>query len=114
MSLLLYVVILVFKLIADDSVVSSLFKAAGYTYGPLLGLYAFGLMHKKQVVDKWIPYLCLLCPILTYLLNIYSEEIFNGYQFGFEIIILNGCLTYFGLHLISKNHLNLNSQNISR
>lgn len=102
-SFILFLVILLFNLISDESVISSLFKAAGYTYGPLLGLYAFGLFTKKNVKDKLVPIICILTPIISYLINIYSVELFNGYKFNFEILIVNGLLTFFGLFLISKS-----------
>ncbi|MEQ8624822.1 MAG: sodium:solute symporter [Vicingaceae bacterium] len=100
MSIVLFVVILLFSLISDESVISSLFKAAGYTYGPLLGLYAFGLIHKYVVKDNYVPILCFVCPIITYIINYNSVTLLNGYQFGFEIIILNGLLTYICLHFL--------------
>ena len=105
MSIVLYIVILVFSLISDDSVVSSLFKVAGYTYGPLLGLYAFGLLHKIQLKDKWVPFVCLICPVLCYCIQVNSEEWLNGYKFGFELLMLNGLLTYIGLHLLRQKEL---------
>jgi Na+/proline symporter len=108
-SFLLFVVILLFDVINDESVISSLFKAAGYTYGPLLGLYAFGLVLKRSVKDKLVPIICLVSPIVCYLLNIYSKELFNGYQFGFEILILNGTLTFLGLLMISGSNQIKNS-----
>jgi len=101
MSVILFVVILLFDIINNDSVISSLFKAAGYTYGPLLGLYAFGLILKRKVRDNLVPIICLLAPVICYFLNIYSKELFNGYQFGFELLILNGGLTFLGLLAIS-------------
>lgn len=100
-SLLLFVVILIFSGINKGSVISDIFKAAGYTYGPLLGLYAFGLLTKRNVRDKLVPIICLGSPIICYFMNIYSSELFNGYQFGFEILILNGAFTFLGLGLIS-------------
>jgi Na+/proline symporter len=108
-SFVLFIVILLFNLINDESVISSLFKAAGYTYGPLLGLYAFGLILKRQVRDNLVPAICLISPIICYILNVYSKEIFNGYQFGFEILILNGGLTFLGLLLISLSSETQNS-----
>jgi len=108
-SLVLFMVILIFDLINDESVISSLFKAAGYTYGPLLGLYAFGLILKRKVRDNLVPIVCLISPIVCYILNIYSKEIFNGYQFGFEILILNGAFTFIGLLLISMSQQSNNS-----
>lgn len=101
-SVLTFVVILLFKALNDDSVIVSVFKAAGYTYGPLLGLYAFGLFTKKPVRDKWVPLVCILAPVLSYLINIYSEQLLWGYRFGFEILILNGFLTFMGLLALSK------------
>ncbi len=102
-SLALFFVILLFNLINDESVISSLFKAAGFTYGPLLGLYAFGLMTKRKVKDKIVPIICILSPIISFLLNQYSEFWLNGYKFGFEILMVNGFLTFLGLFLISYN-----------
>jgi len=103
MSFVLYLVILIFSVISDESVISSLFKVAGYTYGPLLGLYAFGLLHKIQLKDKWVPIVCLLCPVICYFIQVNSEEWLNGYKFGFELLMLNGFLTYLGLHLLRRN-----------
>ena len=108
-SVVLFVVILIFDVINDESVISSLFKAAGYTYGPLLGLYAFGLILKRKVHDKLVPIVCLISPIICYVLNIFSKELFNDYQFGFEILILNGGLTFLGLYLISLSPKAINT-----
>ncbi len=109
MSVILFVVILLFDVINNDSVISSLFKAAGYTYGPLLGLYAFGLILKRNVKDKLVPIVCLISPVVCYILNVFSVELFNGYQFGFEILILNGGLTFFGLLMIPASNRVKNS-----
>lgn len=106
MSICLFVVILFFKLIDSESVVESLFKAAGYTYGPLLGLYAFGLYTKRELYDKYVPLVCLLSPIITFVFNNYSIQLFNGYVFGFEIILLNGAITAIGLWILSLNFIN--------
>ena len=75
---------------------------AGYTYGPLLGLYAFGLFTRLQVRDRIVPLLAVLSPILSYLLSKFSAELFNGYQFGFELLIVNGALMFVALLLISR------------
>ena len=96
MSVVLFIVILIFNVINDDSVVSDLFKAAGYTYGPLLGLYAFGLFTKWKVKDMYVPIVCILSPFLTYYIADHSFEWFN-YEFGFELLILNGIITFIGL-----------------
>jgi hypothetical protein len=100
------VVILIFDLIFKDvSVIWELFKAAGYTYGPLLGLFAFGLLTKSQIKDKFVWVIALIAPILSYLLNLYSKELLNGYEIGFEILIINGLLTFLGLLMIRKSEL---------
>lgn len=100
-SVLLMVVIIIFRIISDDSVISAIFKVAGYTYGPLLGLFAFGLFTKRKPIEHWIPYIAIASPIICYILSSYSEEWFNGYQFGFELLIINGAIMYFGLLLSS-------------
>lgn len=89
-------------MINDDAVINKLFTVAGYTYGPLLGLYAFGLFSKAPVKDKLVPLICLISPVFCYVLNEYSEVLFNGYKFGFELLILNGMATYAGLVLIRE------------
>ena len=87
----------------SDSVVSLIFKVAAYTYGPLLGLYSFGLFMKtKTVKDKLVPIICVLAPAITFAISSYSADIFGNYQFAEELIILNGGLTFIGLMLISK------------
>lgn len=101
-AFLLLSVVLIFKLINNDAVINNLFTWASYTYGPLLGLYSFGLLTKRKVHDNLVPIICLLSPIICYLLNIFSVQIFNGYQFSFEILFVNGLLTFIGLLLISK------------
>jgi SSS family transporter len=101
-SSLLFFVILVFNAINDSSVINSVFTAAGYTYGPLLGLFSFGLFTKRPLTDKYVPVICVLSPLLSYLININSESLLWGYKFGFEILLLNGLLTFLGLWAISS------------
>lgn len=101
-SIVLLVVIVVFKGLNNDSVIKELFVAAGYTYGPLLGLYSFGLFSKQQVKDKWVPLICLISPIICYIVKDNSVEWLGGYQLGFELLILNGILTFLGLLSIRK------------
>ncbi len=102
MSAVIIVIILIFRAINDDSVIRTVFTVAGYTYGPLLGLFSFGLFSKRKVMDKWIPYICLLSPVICFLLNTYSAVLLNGYKFGFEMLLINGFLTYLGMLLISR------------
>lgn len=95
-SLLLFIVIVLFKYVVDESVIKELFTAAGYTYGPLLGLYTYGLFTKRQVYDPWVPYIAVAAPILSYLLQYFSSN-YWGYQFGFELLLVNGAITLVGL-----------------
>ena len=95
-------VILIFRVINDDRVISAVFTAAGYTYGPLLGLYAFGLFTTWQVKDKWVPMVAILSPIISFLLSQNSEVLLGGYKFGFEILMVNGLITVIGLFLIRR------------
>jgi len=100
-SVILFLVILVFKLINDESVISALFKVAGYTYGPLLGMYAFGLFTKWKIKDQLIISVVVLAPILSYVLQLIAP-IWWGFHFGFELLIVNGALCFFGMMLIRK------------
>ncbi len=101
-AFLLFMIILLYNWINNDAVINSLFKIAGYTYGPLLGMFAFGIMTDRKVNDRWIPLVVLLSPTISYLIDRYSVQWMNGFKFGFFIIGLNGLLTYVGLMLISK------------
>ncbi|ALJ06639.1 sodium:solute symporter [Pseudalgibacter alginicilyticus] len=101
-SLILILVIIAFKyVIKDESVIAKLFVFAGYTYGPLLGLYAFGLFTNWKVNDKLVPIIAILSPILSYIISANSLKWF-GFEFGFFILILNGLLTFSGLILIRR------------
>src|SRR5690606_25751206 len=107
-TVVMFLIILMFRWINDQSVINAVFIIAGYTYGPLLGLYAFGLFTKFSIKDKYVPYLAILSPIISFMFSYNSEAWFNGYQFGFEILILNGLMMFLGLLLIRnnpKNHL---------
>lgn len=95
MSIILLCVILFFNMINDQSVIKSLFTVAGYTYGPLLGMYAFGLFTKIKVNDKWVPLVAILSPVFCFVIQLY-------FSFGFELLILNGLITFVGLSIISK------------
>jgi len=103
-SILLILVMLAFKYaIADKSVINKLFQFAGYTYGPLLGLYAFGLFTKWNVKDKLVPIIAIAAPILSYIISI-NSLVWFGFEFGFFILILNGSLTFLGLVLLRRKH----------
>jgi len=117
-SVLLLFTILIFREIGNRAVIDQLFRAAGYTYGPLLGLYAFGIFTKRKLRDTLVPVICLAAPGLTYLFYYYSAEIFQwicqvagwnydqtlkGYSIGYELLILNGMITFIGLLMISSS-----------
>ena len=89
------IAVLIFKYINDDSVIAALFRVAGYTYGPLLGLYSFGLFTKWKIKDNLVPIIAILSPIICYFLQLY-------FSFGFELLIVNGIITFIGLILIKK------------
>ena len=100
-SLLFLVVILVFKEINERAVIDAVLNVAAYTYGPLLGLFAFGLFTKIQVRDKLVPLVCILSPLISYIISSNSEQLLGGYKIGLEVLVLNGLITCFGLYLIS-------------
>jgi Na+/proline symporter len=101
-SLLFLIIIVVFKAINERSVIDAVLNVAGYTYGPLLGLFSFGLISKRHVNDKLVPLVCVLSPALSYLISSNSERLMNGYKIGIEILIINGLITFLGLLLISR------------
>ncbi len=100
-SLIIFLTIIVFRLLNNASVINSLFILAGYTYGPLLGLFSFGLFTKLKIRDPFVPLVAVISPVICYILSARSELWFNGYKFGFELLIINGLLTFAGLLLIS-------------
>jgi Na+/proline symporter len=102
-SILMFLVIIVFNSFNDDSVVKMIFKIASYTYGPLLGLYSFGLfMKNKTVKDKLVPFICVLSPAICFFISSNSAVLFGDYVLDNELIIVNGLITFIGLLLISK------------
>ena len=103
-AFVLLMVIVLFRAINDRAVIDKLFTVAGYTYGPLLGLYAFGLFTKYPVRDRWVPLIAVISPVICFFLSEYSVDIFHGYRFGFELLILNGFITFVGLFLLRKKH----------
>jgi len=100
-ALTLFVVIVLFKEINNDAVINEVFKIAGYTYGPLLGLFSFGIFTKLKPNFILIPIVCVLSPLICYFININSEAWLDGYKFGFELLLLNGFITFLGLFLIA-------------
>lgn len=93
-SLVLFGIVLLFNEFNDTALVTAIFTLAGFTYGPLLGMYAFGLFTKQQVNDKWMPAIAIAAPMVSYVLKVNSKEWLNGYEFGFEILMVNGLITF--------------------
>ena len=102
MAILMAVCIYVIHLLNDDSVIQTVYKVASYTYGPLLGMFCFGIFTKKQVRDRWIPIAVIAAPVITWIIDVNSVVWFNGYQFSHERLILNAALTALGMLLLIK------------
>ena len=99
-----FISILIFSKLNDKAVIDKLFTIAGYTYGPLLGLYTFGLFTKRKANDRLTPFIAILSPLICILLNTFSEELLGGYKFGFEMILVNGFLTFAGVWFFSRKN----------
>ena len=106
-SLLIFMVILLFYKLNKQSVVVAIFKAAGYTYGPILGVFIFSFFIKRIPKSKFIVPICIASPIITYLATLWFNQVFEGYQFGFELIILNAAITVILLSLFSQKNRNV-------
>lgn len=100
-SILLILVVIAFKYINNQHIIDTIYQLVGYTYGPLLGLFAFGLITKKRSEDRFIPYVAIASPILTYLLQLACSCYFN-YSFGYELLMINGLITFVGLMIFSS------------
>jgi solute:Na+ symporter, SSS family len=101
-AVLFFISILVFSTLNNKAIIDKLFTIAGYTYGPLLGLYSFGLFTGRIPNDKATPFIAVLSPVICFFLSKYSVQLFNGYKFGFELLLMNGLLTYAGLFAFSR------------
>jgi solute:Na+ symporter, SSS family len=104
-AIIFFISILIFSSLNDKAVIDELFTIAGYTYGPLLGLYSFGLFTKRKANDRMTPFVAVLSPVICIFLNAFSERLFGGYKFGFEMILVNGFLTFTGVWLFSKKQV---------
>lgn len=102
-SVILFLIIILIQAFDAGSVLSQIFRWAGYTYGPLLGMFAFGILTKWNVRDQWVLPICILAPILSFVIDANSAEWFNGFKFGHMIILLNGVLTFVGLWLVRRS-----------
>ena len=96
------VFVMIFKWVNDQSMINVILKVAAYTYGPLLGLFSFGILTKRKVIDKFVPVVCVLAPVICFFLDKFQKDIFGKYEIGLELLIINGLLTFIGLLIISK------------
>jgi solute:Na+ symporter, SSS family len=103
-AVVFFISVLIFSKLSDRAVIDKLFTIAGYTYGPLLGLYSFGLFTNRKVNDRLTPAIAVTSPLACYFLSRYSQVLFNGYKFGFELLLLNGMLTFAGLLIFSSKN----------
>jgi len=94
--------VIIFKIINDNSMIGLILKMAGFTYGPLLGLFSFGIFTKFNVKDKLVPYVCIASPLISFFIDKYQENFFGDFKIGLELLIINGLITFFGLWLIRK------------
>lgn len=99
-SVLFAIIILIFKAVNNRSVIDAIYMIASYTYGPLLGLFMFGLFTKKQPRDRYVPYICVLSPLICFA-SYYLVQQYAGYTFGYEMLMLNGAITFGGLWILS-------------
>ena len=100
-SLLLFLVILLVNYLNNDSIIATLFLVASFTYGPLLGLFIFGLFTKRKLIDKYVPFVVLVSPVLSYIIYKYDTKILQGFDFGPDLLIVNGLITFLLLLMIS-------------
>jgi len=98
-ALILITIIMIFRVLNNDSVINTVFTIAGYTYGPLLGLYSFGLFTKYKVKDRWVPVVAILSPLMAWLLNLLMIKLF-GFYLGYTLLFFNGLITFAGLWMI--------------
>jgi Na+/proline symporter len=105
-AVIFFVMVILFKLINNKSIIGVILKVAGFTYGPLLGLFAFGILTKRKIHDKYALYVCLAAPLIILGIDYGSQAVFDKFKIGYELLIYNGLLTYLGLLMISKKEVN--------
>jgi Na+/proline symporter len=94
--------VLIYKWISSDSMIGIILKVATYTYGPLLGLFSFSILTKRSLRGRWVPFVCILSPLICFLLDKYQQYLFGNFKIGLELLLINGIITFLGLLLISK------------
>jgi Na+/proline symporter len=101
-SALFLLLVLGFKWINDPSMVGLILKIAAYTYGPLLGLFAFGFISRRAVSEQWVPWIALTAPVICFAMDAYQRQLFGNYEVGLELLLINAALTALGLRLTSR------------
>ena len=104
-AVVFFIFIMIFRGLNVRAVIEKLFTIAGYNEGQLFGLYSFGLFTRYKVKDRFVPVVALLSPVLCYILSLNSVEWLSGYKFGFELLILNGALTFIGLFVVREKQI---------
>ena len=94
--------VLVFKVINNPSMIGVILKIASYTYGPLLGLFTFGILLNRNVKDNIVPFICVAAPIICFIIDKYQKVLFGNFEIGLELLIINGLITFLGLLIISS------------
>jgi Na+/proline symporter len=94
--------VMIFKWVNNPSMIGVILKIAGYTYGPLLGLFTFGILTKRIVNDKLVPLICIAAPVICFFIDKFQGKLFGGFEIGLELLVINGLLTFFGLLAISR------------
>ncbi len=102
MAVIFMISVMVFKMIDNKSIITVILKIAGYTYGPLLGLFSFGILTNRKVNEKLVTFVCLAAPLLCFAIEYFQKNLLGNFQIGIELLIINGILTFIGLYLISK------------
>lgn len=100
-SLLFVVMVMLFRMLNSTSVIDAIYVMCSYTYGPLLGLFAFGMFTKRMPKDSYVPYICIASPLVCYVIDALTWHL-AGYRFGYELLMLNGALTFFALFAVSS------------
>ncbi|HEX5154639.1 MAG TPA: sodium:solute symporter [Parafilimonas sp.] len=109
-AIIFFLCIMIFKWLNDKSIINVILTVAGYTYGPLLGLFIFGIFTKRMLPQNALMVaICFIAPILSYIISTYATTWFNGYAIGIELLLINGLLTFAGLLLVSKRTIELNA-----
>ena len=102
--------VLIYKWVSSDSMIGIILRVATYTYGPLLGLFSFSILTRRKLIDKWVPLVCILSPVICFFLDRYQENLFGNFHIGLELLVINGLLTFTGLFLISSPGRELKQQ----